>query len=33
MLTESNAILTNCQGYSRKSAFIAVTNCSTLTMT
>jgi len=33
MLTESSAILTNCQGYSRRSAFIAVTSCATLTMT
>jgi len=33
VIPESSATLTNCRGYSRRSGFIAVDGCATLTMT
>ena len=33
VLIESSAVLTNCVGYSRRSGFVAVDGCATLTMT
>jgi len=33
LVPESSATLTNCHGYSRRSGFIAVDGCATLTMT
>ena len=33
VLIESSAVLANCLGYSRRSGFVAVDGCATLTMT